>query len=161
MIATALLVEAILVAIFAMALKRRNRFVSHYPEFRKFYDYGILAFMTLAVSKGVFLLLDLNDHGVLELSQDQSAMINSAGNLLLLIALLMYVLGWVRLLDVLTEKYEIVPVIEFAGGENHEALKPGLYLCNLPNCYPVIAKPLRGRAGLIVSRNPQRSSGKT
>lgn len=153
-LAIALAVEVLLIAMLAVSLRRRGRFVSRYPEFRRFYDYGLIAFAILTASKALFLLLDLRDYGSLELSPKQSSLLNSVGNSLLLLGLLMILVGWFRLLNVITERYEVVPVVEFEREENGEPLKPGLYLCNLSNCCTVLARLLRGRAGLIVSRNP-------
>lgn len=148
-LAIALAVEVLLIAMLAVSLRRRGgRFVSRYPEFRRFYDYGLIAFAILTASKALFLLLDLRDYGSLELSPKQSSLLNSVGNSLLLLGLLMILVGWFRLLNVITERYEVVPVVEFEREENGEPpLKPGLYLCNLSNCCTVLARLLRGRAG--------------
>ncbi len=148
------LVEVAFIGLFLITVGRRKKFISHYPELKRFYDYVMVSFLVAAVGKFVFLFLDLNSNNLLPMSSGRVIRINSTGNLLVLLAAIIFIAGWWNLLTVLTERYELVPVVEFTGEENHEPLKPNLYLCNLPNCYPVIAKLLRGRAGLIVSRHP-------
>ncbi|ASJ05273.1 DUF835 domain-containing protein [Thermococcus barossii] len=150
----AVLAEVAFISLFLITIGRRRKFISHYPELKRFYDYAMLSFLVGVLGKSVFLLLDLRSNGLLLLTSEQVNLVNAVGNLLALLAAVIFIAGWWSLLTVLTERYELVPVIEFTGKEEGEPLKPGLYLCNLPNCYPVIAKLLRGRAGLIVSRHP-------
>ncbi len=146
-----LMVEAALITLVIMALHRRKRFISRYPELRKFYDYSLLGFIAGASAKLVFLSLDFMDHHIISLSEGQVSVISNSGNLLFLMTVVFLFLGWAYLLKVLERGYELVPVVEFKG-EEYEHLKPGLYLCHQTNCYPMVSKLLRGRAGLIISR---------
>ncbi|CAD5245037.1 DUF835 domain-containing protein [Thermococcus camini] len=150
----AILVEISFVGVSLLALKYRGGFTSHYPELKRFYDYTLSAFITGAAAKFTFLFLDLRDNGMIALTPEEASLINTGGNALILVATAMFLIGWANLLKALMERYELIPVVEFAENERGNVLKPGLHLCNLPNCYPVIAKLLRGRAGLIVSRHP-------
>lgn len=150
----AVLAEAAFIGLFLITVGHRKRFISHYPELKRFYDYAMLSFFVGALGKSVFLLLDLRSNNLILMTPEQVGLVNSIGNLLALLAAVIFIAGWWSLLTVLMERYELIPVIEFAGKEEQESLKPGLYLCNLPNCYPVIERLLRGRAGLIVSRHP-------
>lgn len=153
-IVIAILVELALLMVLIKGLRSRVRFISNYPELRRFYDYGLLGLSLVVLSKFVFMVLDLRDQGAIELTAQEIKRINSVGNSILLLAVAMLIFGWVRLLGVLIERYELIPVIEFEGEGTQEQLKPGLYLCTLQNCYPILRRLLTGRAGLIVSRSP-------
>ncbi|NJE05302.1 DUF835 domain-containing protein [Thermococcus sp. M36] len=153
-VGVAVLVELALVGILITALRHRDRFISRYPELRKFYDLGILAFFTGSLAKLVFIILDLKNDGTIALGPGEAALLNTTGNLLFLITVLLLMGGWVGLLNAMVERYELVPVIEFGDGGNTDPMMPGLYLCTLANCHSVVSRLLRGRAGLIVSRHP-------
>lgn len=150
----AVLVELAAITVLVIGLKRRLRFISRYPELKRFYDYGLIGLSLAVLSKFVFMVLDLREQGLIELTLKEAKVINSAGNALLLLAMAMLIFGWVRLIEILIERYELIPVIEFEGEGTQEQLKPGLYLCTLQNCHQILRRLLKGRAGLIVSRSP-------
>jgi len=146
----ALMVEAVLMTMVAMMIRRRRMFISRYPELKRFYDLSFLGFLMAALAKLVFLFLDFRDHGIFLLPERWVPAVSYAGNLLFLLTVLLLLLGWFNLLKVLGTGYRLIPVVEFR--EEYEHLKPGLYLCRVPECYSMIPRLLRGRAGLIISR---------
>lgn len=150
----AIIVEIMLVTIFLISLRRRASFISHYPELREFYDYGLAAMAGGIVAKAAFLPLDMSDSGLLQLTPDQTAVINATGNALIILSAAMFVLGWIRLIGALIGRYELVPVVEFTGVKPYTTIKPGVYLCTAPNCHEIVRRLLEGRAGLIISRHP-------
>lgn len=153
-IVIAILAEIAFIGLFLITVERRKYFISHYPELKNFYDYAMISFLVGALGKSVFLLLDLRSNNIILMTPKQVDFVNSLGNLLALSAALIFIMGWWRLLTVLTKKYELMPIIEFSENQEQENIQPGLYLCNVSNCYSTAKELLSGRAGLIISRHP-------
>ncbi|MCD6559039.1 MAG: DUF835 domain-containing protein [Palaeococcus sp.] len=156
-VAIALMVELILIAVFAVSLRYRNRVIEHYPGMRKAYDYMLSGWLLGAISKLVFLGLDLEDCGVIKLSPSTRALMAALGNILFALALVLFLLGWMFIITSVLVKYTLVPTLEFEEKENQKGTKAphGVYLClSRGKAYAVFLKFLSGRAGLIISRVP-------
>ncbi|MCO6041809.1 DUF835 domain-containing protein [Thermococcus alcaliphilus] len=143
----------LLIGLTIVGIKYRRRFIARYPTLRRFYDFMIVGFAMAALSKFVFMFLDLYDAGILFLNPSEKMLLNTAGNGLTTFALLFLLLGWVTLLKSLVSRYKLSPVIEIEGKE--EKFAPGVYLCKTGDCNSLLLDLLKGRAGLIVSRTPR------
>lgn len=148
-----LTVLLLLVSLAISGIKYRRRFIARYPTLRRFYDFTITGFVMAALSKFVFMFIDLYDSGILFLNPSERMLLNTAGNGLIVFALLFILLGWITLLKNLISKYKLSPVIEIEGKE--EKFAPGVHLCKTRDCNLLFMDLLKGRAGLVVSRTPR------
>lgn len=156
-IAIAVAVELILMAVFVVSLSYRKRVIEHYPGLKRAYDYMLLGWLIGAISKLVFLGVDLEDVGVIKLLPSTRALMGISGNMLFATALFLFLLGWISIITSVLVKYALVPTLEFEESREQNRIKipQGVYLClSRGKAYSMFLKFLRGRAGVIISRVP-------
>lgn len=156
-IAIAVAVELILMAVFVGSLSYRKRVIEHYPGLKRAYDYMLLGWLIGAISKLVFLGVDLEDVGVIKLLPSTRALMGISGNMLFATALFLFLLGWISIITSVLVKYALVPTLEFEESREQNRIKipQGVYLClSRGKAYSMFLKFLRGRAGVIISRVP-------
>ncbi|AIF70347.1 hypothetical protein PAP_09865 [Palaeococcus pacificus DY20341] len=142
--------------ILVLAVKFRRRFIEKYSRLKKFYDV-ILASITLDFVSEFFYLPDYIDF---QLSEQQLEAIQTIGDSLYALSVLLFIIGFGYLFSTLLERYELIPIImefkeEKIKSEAVKQIPPGVYLCNTEiDCYSLFLEILKKRPGLIVSRRP-------
>ncbi|AIF69728.1 hypothetical protein PAP_06665 [Palaeococcus pacificus DY20341] len=139
----------------AFTLWTRKAFHEKYPLLGKFYDYITVGFALYAISKLLFLPLNLDRAGIILLNKDTARLLNTLANAVVFMFTLIFLYAWVSLIRTLTKRYVLIPsIVEFPGTTKKD-IPSGLYLCGChetPN--PEIYELLKGRAGVIISRRP-------
>ncbi|ALM75041.1 hypothetical protein TBCH5v1_1101 [Thermococcus barophilus] len=98
--------------------------------------------------------LDLGDMGVVSISPLKRTRLNLVGNILFMVGMSLFAVGWAHLIKTLTTKYILTPVVELGNGKVQVKVSPGLYICNIDKGYSAFLNLLKGRAGVIISRVP-------
>ena len=135
-----------------ITLNYRGRFLSKFPQFRKFYDIVIVSFM-IALA-GTFLdavdELEVNGYYI------KNALLTRIESWMFAIAVGIMSVGWVITLRAVIHGRVRIPLVRVEDAKRQKVhIDPGLYLStNDDTCHTVFAYLLHQRPGLVISRSP-------
>ncbi len=141
-----------ILAVSAVTLNYRERFISRFPSLKKFYDIVILSFFIALV--GVFLdvadELEINGHYL------KSITLGRIESWLFALAVGIAALGWIATLRTISRSEVRIPIVRIEETKpGHVHIDPGLYLSTSDeSCNSLFVSLLYQRPGLVISRNP-------
>jgi len=139
----------------AFTLRARRIFHEKFPYLGRFYDYITLGFILYAITKFLFLPLNLDRAGVISISKDIARLLNFLANTVVFLFTLIFIYAWISLIQTLTKRYTLIPSVIEISGEAKKEIPVGVYLCECPRTPDsAVFELLKGRAGVIITRKP-------
>jgi|Deesub1362B_J571_1020462.scaffolds.fasta_scaffold00037_98 hypothetical protein len=143
----------VFIALIVLTIKFRKKFIEMYPQFKRFYDYILLSLIFVLAGNLVYIPSDISSYLSIDLIERHRLTLLFMGHIFDIFAVIFFILGWARLLESLIKKYRLIPiVVEFK--EEPKKLSPGVYICeDKEKCHSLFLELLKGRAGVIISRD--------